>query len=203
LRNRNDIGVGICLECGSYVFDSLSEIFGVAKAGVGISPFAGLGQNTKGVYKQTAIAPLTAKLAAHIGIAVVNTLLGAPFGTVRNRVPVDLTGFKNGGKINQDALGEGDVTCGDLFKTGQEITDTSVLLKEFVNAIENSVLGAACNRHTVGSGTDAEAVIARKRFIVGDGNGIVVVAYNNAFGFQILLQFFGCKDFGLGISCNN
>ena len=155
------------------------------------------------MHKQTAIAPFTSKFAAHVGIAVVNALLGAPFCTVRYGIPVDLARLQHGGKVNQSACIKGDLSCGNLFQTGQEETNARVLLQKLIDAIENSVLGAACKGHAVLVSSHAKAVVAREGIVIGNGDGVATLANRYTFFLQIFLQFFCGKQLGFGVAgCN-
>ena len=155
------------------------------------------------MHKQSTIAPLAAKLAAHIGIAVVNALLCAPFGAISNGIPVDLAGFKNGSKINENALIKCDLARGDLFKAGKKIANTCELFEKFINTVKHRVLGTAGKGHARICCTDAESVIARESVVVSDGDGVATVCDGDALHLQIFLQFFFCIHLGFGVACDD
>ena len=185
LRDGYNIYGGVFLKsCTQVLENGLVDLF-TGQAGIGVvagSFVAGVFvQQTKRVNKQTAaVNVFAAVFCTHFSVVAVNALLEAPIGLCSYRVPIQATIFKEGGVFQNDAILQGDVGCGNGFKTGHKVTNTAKLLKELVNAIEHTALVAANNGHACGiarkgCGNLERVVLERLVNRERDGEGTVLL----------------------------
>ena len=209
LRNRNDIDGGVCFKSRTQILDGLFEVCLTlgriqGEAGVCGSTTAGFGQRAKRVNKVGTVVPRATVFAAHVSVVGVNALLVAPFCIISYTIPVHTARFKVRGVFENNTVGNGDFAIRNGFKTGHKVANTAKLLKELVNAIQNTALVAANNGHacilTGGDGSDDESIVL-KRGIDGECDGECAVCLNgNVLLLQILCKLFACIYFALGFT---